>query len=986
VDEAPEVGAELRRITVLFLDLVGSTELATRLEPEQYRDVLLRYQRRAVETIERFGGHIAQYLGDGILAYFGYPRAHEDDPIRAVHAGLELVADPGAGDGRIAVRAGIHTGPVVAGSVGAGQRREQLALGPTPNVAARVQAIAPPNTVAVTGAVARLVDGFFELTPLGPTPIRGLPEPIELFRPVRVTGQRTRFELARTRGLTALVGRRTELGLLEERFAAAASGRGRAVLIAADAGLGKSRLVEELRQRTEGHRWIAAGGSPYHQGTPFHPVIDLVHQLLELTPSDPAEKRVAQLTERVRALDAAADSVGLLGALLGLPPEAGYQTVEDTPQRTKQRALAAIIDLADRVAAASPLVIVVEDLHWVDPSTLELLDGLVGRVTGLPILLLMTARPAFVPSWEHRARLMQITLDPLDPGEITEMIGRVAGRTALPPAVVAALAGRSDGVPLFAEELTRAVLETGDDLAEVAIPSSLADSFRSRLDQLDGTGKTVAAAAVWGPEAPAAALAALTHLEPAVLEGRLSQLVDSDILVRRGIGDQARYSFRHALLQETAYGSLLPTTRRGLHRQIGRLMVEQYPELSAAHPEIAAHHHHEAGDLAEALGLWETAGRRSAGRFANVEALAHFDRALECLPAFADPGERARRELALRTAIAPVLVVTRGYGAAEVRQAFDRALELCQSLGGAPELFWTLWGLAAFYQARGPIARLVTVADQMLKEAEGGDPQLGIEAHFALGAAQLMRGDYRQAEVVLERGIAPCRVDPTLATKPLPHGAVTGVNLLMNLAVVKTARGDLAGGSAAAAEGLAIARGVGNPFVLAAALVYHGWRGVLAAEVPAVEAAADEALARSAEIPFWATWAAALRGWARGRGGEVETGLQAIENAVTGLEQAGVRTVTPMLLSLAADLLLEAGQAEAGLRVTERALTAADLTGARAWDAELGRLRGELTRLGNGARADAAESILRQALELARSQGAELTEQRTEAALRQLAG
>lgn len=999
---AEVAGGERRRVTVLFCDLVGSTELAGRLDPEELREIVVAYQRWAAEVVERYGGYVAQYLGDGILAYFGYPLAHEDDPVRSVYSGLaiiEAVQDLNRQEKRrarppLAVRVGIHSGTVVAGEVGGGGRREQLAMGQTPNVAARLQGLAEPNTLLVSGIVARLVEGFFECQPLGTRELKGLSEPIEVLRPIRATRVRTRFDVSRSRGLGPMVGRAAELGLLMQRFQAVRSARGRTVLVTAEAGIGKSRLVEELRVRTSGdpRRWLVAGGSPYHQDTPFHPLVDLVRQLLGVAPESPAGEQFAALRDLLGRLDdPPADALVLLAALLSLPPNPEQPSFQGTPQQLKERTQEVLAWVLLRMTEAEPITLVVEDLHWVDASTLEFLGLLMQRSAAARLLVVLTARPSFTPAWGKHSRLSRIALDPLDQHDAETMVQEVARGRRLGPAVVRQLVQRADGVPLFLEELTRTVLGAaqggtpGDPERELpmeAIPATLEDSLRARLDQLRDVGELVQAGAAIGREFSLELVGAVVQLDESELRRRLDRLVEAELLDTRGIQPSVTYVFRHALIQEAAYGSLLTPAREALHRRIAEHIVGRFPELSAVHPEVTAHHFTQAGMPVEAVGYWEEAGRRSLKRFANVEAVAHLRRALDCLSGMGTDEPRRRRELALLTDLATALVATRGFAAPEVAEAYDRALALCEGLGGAPELFWVLWGLGSFYQIRGPVERLLAIARQMVEEARRSqDPQLDVEAQFALGAACWISGDYRAAESTLDAVYRRCLDQPGLLERPSALGSVTGVNLMMNLALVTTVRGEVEKGRLIAAAGLDLARRAENPSVLAGALVFEAWRAQVTDDVDTARRAAEQGQEVSTDLPFWGALAAAFHGWARARGGQGREGLSTLQVAIAGLQGAGVRTITTSLRALEADVLHGEGLREEGLAAVNAALADSQVTGAHAWDADLFRLRGKLELLGNPPDHAAAEAALAAAVRIGREQGAVLAESRAGSAI-----
>lgn len=987
-ETAPGPAAERRRITVLFCDLVGSTDLSSRLDPEELRTVILRYQQAAAGVIEQFGGHVAQYLGDGVMAYFGYPKAHEDDPVRSVHAGLGIVQEiralpPTPGTTPLAVRIGIDTGLVVAGDVGGGQRREQLAVGQTPNVAARLQAEAEPNSVLVSDDLVALCEGYFQFEPKGERDLKGLGAPTPVFRPIRATSVRTRFDLSRRRGLARLVGREAEIALLQQRFQAAESGRARSVLVVAEAGLGKSRLVEELRDRTgdRPRRWLTLAGSDYHRDSPFYPVADLLHQLIRSGEHQPTGQRLERLQALASELPSdAADAVALLAPLIGLEPGAGFEPSAASPQRQKEQTLELLAAAVLRETESATVVLAAEDLHWLDPSTLDLLGLLIQRAGSARLLVVMTARPGFTPPWESRTRLSQITLDPLDREDASTLIANLASGRLLDPSTAQALIDRSDGVPLFVEELTRAVLsaDRAATTTSASIPASLEDSLRARLDQLTGANEVVRPAAAIGREFAFDLLLAVTGLVETTLRDRLDRLVDAEILEVRGIWPRVSYLFRHALIHEAAYGSLLSSKRAELHRRVADELTGRFAELAEASPEVTARHLMQAGERARALELWERAAGKAAARYANAEAAGLYRQALDCLDALEDGPVRQRRELALLTALAPALVVTQGYGAEEVARTYDRAHALCQALGGAQQLFGTLWGLAAFYQAHGPIARLLEIARQMADEADRvGGVELMMESRFALGAAQLMGGDYPGAAAALEEAIAPCRADVALAEATSGAGSVRGTNLLSNLAVVRTSQGEVEAGRRLSEESVTLARRMKNPSNLAAGLIYEAWRAQLAGDVAATRRAAEEALGLSAEFPFWAAWGTALRGWADARSGRADEGLAALRGSIAALEQAGVRTVSPSLLAAEADALLADGRIEAGLEAAAGGLEAARVSGSHGWDAELLRLRGELelTQPGGEAR---GRATLAEAVRAAKERGALLTVERAE--------
>src|SRR5262245_14059272 len=630
--ETPRPEAERRQLTVLFCDLVGSTELSARLDPEEYRDALRGYQVASGEVVHRFDGTVAQYLGDGLLVYFGYPVAHEDDARRAVRAALGIVeAISASKESRsigLSVRVGIHTGLVVVGEVGEGSRHEQLALGETPNVAARLQALAEPGVVVVSGASHKLVRNAFACQDLGLHPIKGIAAPVRVHRVLGEIGAAERGT-APSAPLSSLVGRDPQLALLLEHWEKAAQGSGQLVLMTGEPGIGKSRLLAAVRERLSGapHASLEASCSPYHQTSPLYAVSQLVAGAAAFRAADAADVRLRRLEELAAALALPAESMPLLVSLLELPAER-HPLPAWTPQRIKERTLASVLLMIRALAARHPLLLVVEDLHWVDASSLELLPLLAEQVADVAICALVTARPEFGPPWTPRSHTSQLMLDRLPRQHTESLVLGVADGKTLPAEVLQEIVARTDGVPLFVEELTKMMLEsqllrmredryelTGP-LPPAAIPTTLQDSLMSRLDRL-ATVKTVAQlAAVLGREFPYELLAAVAFMEPGPLERDLARLVDAEILHQRGAPPDATYIFKHALIQETAYQSLLRSARPEHHRRVAQVLEDRFPEVVASQPETLARHYTEAGLVEHAIPYWRRAGESAARRSA----------------------------------------------------------------------------------------------------------------------------------------------------------------------------------------------------------------------------------------------------------------------------------------------------------------------------------------------------------------------------------
>ena len=616
----PPSDAERRQLTVLFCDLVDSTALSSQLDPEDLREVVRAYQDTCAKVIARFEGHIAQYLGDGLLVYFGYPLAHEDDAQRAVRAGLGIVEALGQlnthlGQERgvhLAVRLGIHTGLVVVGDVGGGARQEQLALGETPNLAARLQGLAAPNTLVISAATFQLLGGFFACQPLGTPLLKGLAQPLAVYRVLYESMARSRLEAASSTGWTPLVGREQEIGVLRERWAQVKDGLGQVVLLSGEAGIGKSRLVQVLTDQVaaEPRAWLTpCQCSPYHQHTALYPLIDLLERVVlrfdrEESPQQKVGKLEGFLVQYGLPL---AEAVPLFAAFLSLPLPADYAPLTMSPEQQKQQTLHALLTILLRIAAQQPVLFVMEDLHWVDPSTLELLSLLVDQGPTACILALFTFRPDFPPPWTGRAHLTQLTVNRLPQRQAVEVIRQVAHGKVLPPEVVEQIVAKTDGVPLFVEELTKMVLESGllqeqderyvltGPLHPLAIPATLHDSLMARLDRLAAVKALAQLGATLGREFSYALLHAVAPWEEGIVHQGLHQLVAAEFLYQRGVPPQATYTFKHALIQDAAYQSLLRSTRQQYHQRIAQALEAQFPETVATQPELVAQHYTAAG-------------------------------------------------------------------------------------------------------------------------------------------------------------------------------------------------------------------------------------------------------------------------------------------------------------------------------------------------------------------------------------------------------
>jgi class 3 adenylate cyclase len=684
---------ERRHLTVLFCDLVGSTEIAARLDPEEWREILADYHRAAAQAIERFGGHVAKYLGDGVMAFFGYPEAQDNDAERAALAGLAILdafskLNQQSTRPELSARIGIDSSTVV---VGASAGKDADVLGDTPNIAARVQAAAEPGTVVITDVSHRLVSGIFLVQQLGAQALRGIEQPLLLYRIIQPSGVRGRLEAAAaTRGLTPFVGREDELHLLMSRWERALGGEGQVALTIGEAGIGKSRLLQRFHEQIGGtpHTWIEAHAGPFFQNTPFYPVTELLQQLLSVNGDTSAEEQLAQLEPRLELAGLnPAETIPLIAPLLNLPLSDKYPRLPLSPEQRRRRLLATLVEWTLGAARVQPLVIATEDLHWADPSTLELIQLLVEQGATARLLLFYTARPEFRAQWPLRAHHLQINLNRLSARDIRTMVQEVAARKGLSDETIATVVERTGGVPLFVEELTRAVLESGSvKLSGREIPATLHDSLMARLDRLGPAKHVAQVGAVIGGEFSYELIRAVQPIAENDLQEALHTLADADLLYVRGITPESTYQFKHALIRDAAYEALLKSRRKELHRLVARTIDEKFPALRDAHPEVLARHWTEAGEIEPANREWLRAGKLADARNAFKEAEHNHLQAIALLNLVAESPQRDLRELELRQAVYEALRITKGYAAPETIQAIERVSALAESSGTLKQL------------------------------------------------------------------------------------------------------------------------------------------------------------------------------------------------------------------------------------------------------------------------------------------------------------
>jgi class 3 adenylate cyclase/predicted ATPase len=1001
--EAPaSADAERRQLTVMFCDLVGSTELSARLDPEDLRDVIADYHRAVTQVVAGFDGFVAKYMGDGVLIYFGYPRAHEDDAERAVRAGLGLIDVIGRLDlpsVKLQARVGIATGLVVVGDlIGEGSAQEQSVVGETPNLAARLQALAEPDAVVIAAGTRRLVADLFEYRDLGVVEVKGIAGPVTAWRVLRLSGVESRFEALRGSALSPLVGRDEEVDLLLRRWSRAKAGDGQVVLISGEPGLGKSRITAELAERlqAEPHIRLRYFCSPYHQDSALYPFIDQLGRAAEFTRHDPPVARFEKLEALLARATPPDEDVAFLADLLSLPASERHPLPDLSSQRKKGRTLEALIRQLEGLARRQPVVMIFEDAHWIDPTSRELLDLTVERVHSLPVLLIVTFRPEFQMPWTGQPQVSMMTLNRLDRYDRTVLVEQIAGGKALPDEVLAQIVDRADGVPLFVEELTKSVLEGGLLHEEVdryvldralppfAIPTSLHASLLARLDRLASVRHVAQIGAAIGREFSYALLRAVSGLSENELQVALGHLVASELVFQRGMPPDAVYIFKHALVQDAAHGSLLRSIRQQLHAQIAEALETHSPELMDNQPELLAQHYAEAGLVEQSVAYWGKAGRTSAACSAVAEAAAQLQKGLDQLALLPDTRQRQRQELELRSALGAVLMAAKGIAAPETGRAYARARELWEQLGSLSEFLHIPYAQSLHHVFRGELDLAQRLdADLLRLSGQRNDSAGLVLGHYASGRTLMFTGRFASSRWHLEEALA--------LYDPIPHHALVHqsgfqphVLSRAYLGIVLFCLGysdqALAQSSAAIAE----AQRLAHPPSLAASLALGTVPLSLVGDNAALDERANQLLAVAAEqgFPYWRALGTIFRGWGKVNNSDVAEGISLLRSGSSAYRATGAETLMPYFLALLAEAYEIAGQVEESLTLLEEALQIVERTGERQFSADLNRHKGQLLlRQGDS---QAAEELYRKALSIAEEQEAKLWELRAATSLARL--
>ena len=995
----PTIDAERRQLTVMFCDLVGSTALSTRFDPEDLREVIAAYHRAVAGVVARFDGFVAKYMGDGVLVYFGYPRAHEDDAERAVRAGLGTIDAVGRLDiksTKLQARVGIATGLAVVGDlIGAGSAQEQAVVGETPNLAARLQALAIPASLVIAASTRQQIGELFDLEDLGPQQLAGFAESQPAWRVIGESGEVSRFEALRS-GETPLVGRDEEIELLIRRWQQAKAGEGRVVLISGEPGIGKSRLTAALSVHIEAepHTRLRYFCSPHHQDSALYPFIAQLERAAGFARDDTVEDKLGKLRALLAPGMRDDDDIALLSELLSLPSSAADLNL--SPQRKREKLFEALLSQLEAEARHRPVLMVFEDAHWIDPTSRELLDLTVDRVRRLPVLLEITFRPEFQPPWGGRFHVTNLALNPLGERDGEAMVQKLAGNARLTAEIVAEIVERTDGVPLFVEELTKAVLESagqGDrvaavlgtsSLAALSVPATLHASLIARLDRLGPTAKEIAQiGAVLGREFAYELIEPVAQRDERDLQAALEQLSDAELLFCRGTAPHASYLFKHALVQDAAYSTLLRGRRQELHARVAAALEEHFADLVERQPELLAHHLTSAGDTERAADQWLKAGRHAAQRLAHLEAIRHFERGVAILPALAQGRERDRREIELQLARGLSLFTTEGFVSDAAGEAYARAHELSEQSGDARQLFMAVFGLWVAANGKGGMVecRQFSHRLQQLTTADADDG-LRLQAHHSAWTTCLFSGEPAAVREHCEVGRRLYDPERHRLHRQLYGGHDPGACALYMGAQAHWSLGYPDTGLAIGREALALAERIAHPFTLGTALlmnaVLHLDRDEPEVALQRIEAA--EALAEEQRIGL-VLEPQILRG-------AVMTAQGAFEEAVThlrdGLSQPRAIRLRHYGLARLAEALSHIGEHHQALAAVGKGLEDQTRTGQRRWEPELHRRRG--VALVGLSRLEEAQDAFEEALRIARRQQAKAYELRAARSLARLWG
>ena len=992
--------AERRQVTVMFSDLVGSMALSAHMDPEDLREVISAYQKSVAETVRRFDGFVAKYMGDGVLIYFGYPHSHEDDAERAVRAGLEIIVAVERLETRapepLKVRAGIATGLVVVGDlIGSGDAQERGIHGETPNLAARLQGIAEPNRVVIAESTRRLLGTLFELEDLGSHSLKGLAGPVRAWAAIRPSTVEGRFEALHGQGLTALVGREEEFEILLRRWQRARGGEGQVVLVSGEAGIGKSRLTAALMERLAGepHTRLRYFCSPQHTDSAFYPIIGQLERAAGFTHQDDARAKLDKLDAVLAQTSTSDTDAALFAELLSLSNDGRYPALALMPQQRRQRTLEALTSQLAGLASRQPVLMIFEDLHWIDPTSLEALSRIIERIRRTPALLIVTFRTEFAPPWIGQAHVTSLTLNRLGEREVAAIIGHLVGNKQLAADVMAEIVERTDGIPLFVEEMTKAVLEAESEGAArrtvaaapspaLAVPASLHASLMARLDRLGRAKEVAQIGAVIGRQFSHVLLASVARDTEADLEAALDRLIQAGLLFRQGMPPHATYLFKHALVQDAAYGTLLREPRRALHARIAEALESQFAEVAENQPELLAHHYSRAGELEKAFYFWLLLADRAGERLAFVELVGALNFALGEAEQIADPALRASLKLEAQLKLGRALVFQKGPQSIEAELAFTEAHRLAKEANAGPQLFQSAWGLYVNAARNRQYDKAKVRGDELLAISEElGDEDLKFEAlHHRWGFAYFTGQTANMLALAAEgvRRYEPARHHRFSYTFA---GHDPGVCAYCIRAMGLSAAGDTAKIKPELEAALALSDRLQHPLSVLFA------RGImcntlyLTRDLDACRASANEMLriATKYDLPVYGAIGSFWLGATQAMHGDLTGGLRQMEPGFEPLHGIGLFALLPAVVMV--DTLARAGRDRDALILIARLLGAMSDPQMGMFVSELWRIRGELVARKRGGDTALAERHLQTAFRIARGQEATLLQSRAGIAL-----
>ena len=986
---------EVRQITAIFCDLVGSTELSEKLDPEDLRILIDAYRKVCDAAIRRYDGQVANYAGDGLMAFFGWPRAHEDDAVRAVHAGQAIVSEVARIRGAVALaaRVGICSGRVVVGQSG-GPGGWMEAVGETPNIAARLQALAAPNALLLSESTQRLASGVFNFQDLGLQEIKGVSRPLRVFGVVSAKQRTSRFEAAHASYLTPLVGRFAELNLLLDRWQKAKEGDGQVVLLSGLPGVGKSRLIHELKASIEDEPCFLLNYqcSPYHSQSAFFPIIEQIELAAQLRTGDSDADKFAKVKMHLStSIGDRIESAALIARLLSIPVGERNRLSALTPQQIKNKTVDTLLEMILAASGKRATLCIFEDVHWIDPSTLELLELAMRRVDRDRVMLMISFRPEFRHAWSTPANVTLHSLTRLSRSEVTRMIKEMSREEDLSQQILDQIVEKADGVPLFIEELTtstitgpvqssrqRGDLEQHAATAPAKVPESLHDALMERVDRLAHGRRLAQIAAVIGREFSYDLLTAASRTDESDLQSALRQLEEADIIYRTGISPSVRFSFKHVLLRDAVYNSLLRGRRQEIHADIAAVLEKHFGELADNRPEILAYHYGEAGNNERAIRCWCEAGRRALANSANVEAISHFRNALQLLSALPDTAQRCRQEVDIQLALGIPLIAVEGYAATQTREAFARARSLCLTLDNPPEYFQALFGLWGHSWMSGKNDEALVMANEFLAKSQASpNGILLMVSHRIMGSTLLTVGEFQTARRHFEESIALSKIEGRRPVSEL-YMVEPQVASLLLLSWDLWFLGYSDQSLARVSEALALAQDLAQPYSIAFAhymiSVVHLLRGDPASALHSADQSLE--ISREQRFSLYVILSTIARGRAFAELGRLREAAGDIQAGIAEARRTGVGFMHPMMHGWLADVHARSGENETALSIVERVLReTGDVTG-RAWESELYRQKAQILLSLNPSNVAEAESSLERAVEIAGRQGAKVLELR----------